>query len=731
MTISVWRYSHLALAVSSFLFIALAAVTGIILSLEPINEKIPSYRTADFNNIKLAEAIPVFSKNYHDITEVSVDVNQFVTLKGNDSTGKNVQIYVDAKTGKALGVPGKKNDFFQWVTALHRSLFLHELGRFFVGLTAFCLLLIAISGTVLVIKRQRGLKRFFTKIVKENFAQYYHVVLGRLSLVPVLIIALSGTYLSLARFGLFPEKKIKHTIDFDKIRSQPKKQLADFAIFKNTPLSQVQTIEYPFSDDPEDYFTLKLKDREMVVDQFTGEILSEVKYPMSQLLTNLSLDLHTGGKSIVWSIVLAIASINILFFIYSGFAITLKRRSNLIKNKHKAADSKYIILVGSENGSTMGFAKAIHQQLIKSGQTSFLTEINNYTAFPKAEHMVVITATYGLGNPPSNASNLSSLIKKYPQTHPIHFSVIGFGSKAYPDFCQFAFEANNLLSAQTWATPLLEIDTVNDKSPEQFNHWYENWLQHVDLPAMSLPELFNKKPAGLQTLQVVEKTSIAHEDGPFIIKLQTGRWTKFTSGDLLAIYPADDYRERLYSIGKIEKDVQLSVKLHQHGLGSNYLYNLSVGNSIEARIISNAHFQFPQKASTVIMVCNGTGIAPFLGMIDQNNKKVDCHLYCGFRGQSTFELYKDAVNQSLELQKLSQLHIAYSREGDKQYVKDLLSKDADFIATTLANNGTIMLCGSLAMQNNVIELLESICQTKTGKSISFYQSHGQVLMDCY
>ena len=58
MTISVWRYSHLALAVSSFLFIALAAITGTILCFEPISEKVAGYRAADFSTTTLAEAIP-------------------------------------------------------------------------------------------------------------------------------------------------------------------------------------------------------------------------------------------------------------------------------------------------------------------------------------------------------------------------------------------------------------------------------------------------------------------------------------------------------------------------------------------------------------------------------------------------------------------------------------------------------------------------------------------------
>lgn len=128
------------------------------------------------------------------------------------------------------------------------------------------------------------------------------------------------------------------------------------ASFKSTKLSKAKSVELPFSDDIEDYFTIKLKKKEVVIDQFSGEILSEIEYPMVKFFSNLSLNLHTGKGSILWSIILAIASANILFFIYSGFAMTLKRRAVKLKNKSKRNDATYVILVGSENGGTLAFA---------------------------------------------------------------------------------------------------------------------------------------------------------------------------------------------------------------------------------------------------------------------------------------------------------------------------------------------------------------------------------------
>lgn len=731
MTISVWRYSHLALAVSSFLFIALAAITGIILAFKPVSEKMPPYKAGNFNQITLAQSIPALKKAYPGISDISVDANQFVTVKGTDAKGKKVLTYVNPLTGKILGTPGKDNEFFQWVTSLHRSLFLHNVGRFFVGLTAFLLLLIAVSGTVLVIQRQRSFKRFFSKIVKENFAQYYHVVLGRLALIPIILIALTGTYLSLSRFGVFPEKKIKHQVDIDAIKSDPQIPLGKFAIFQQTPLTHVQSIEFPFSDFPEDYYTLKLDDREVVVNQFTGEILSEIRYPSTQIFTNLALDLHTGRTNAIWAIILAIAAANILFFIYSGFVITLKRRANRVqKNKFKPTESKYIILVGSENGSTFRYANAVHQQLLKLGERSYLTELNNYEFYPQATHILIMTATYGLGDAPANAARFAKLIGKYPQQQNITYSVLGFGSHSYPDFCRFAFEVSQLMGHQQWATPLIDVHTVNDKSPDDISLWAEAWSQQTGITLDLQGAMSVAAPKDLKKLTVLSNTISANGE-TFLLQLKPSGRIKVTSGDLLAIYPANDHRERLYSIGMVGKAIQLSVRLHPNGLGSGYLHGLQQGQTFHARVVDNPHFHFPKQAPAVILIANGTGIAPFLGMIAQNTAKTPLHLYCGFRQHNSFALYQGFIQEQQTTGKLAGLNIALSREGEKQYVSDLLAKDSSLIADILKQGGALMICGSLAMQKDVLNLLETVCKDYTDKTISYYQSHGQVLMDCY
>ncbi|MNQ26378.1 Bifunctional NADPH reductase [compost metagenome] len=732
MTLSFWRYAHLALAVFSSLFLVLASVTGTILAIDAIQEKTPPYRVENFEKITLGKTLPILRKTYPEITELSVDHNQFVTLQAIDQEDNDVNAYIDPTTGKTLGEPIKKSEFIQWVTALHRSLFLKETGRFFVGLISFLLALISISGLALIVNRQRSFRSLFSKIIKENFAQYYHIFLGRLSLIPILIIALSGTYLTLEKFNFFIEKTdSEQKTEMAKTTSSAKKG-GDTSVFKNTLLADIKKIEFPFSDDPEEYYIITLQDREIEVNQITGAVVSESPFPMQTLLSDLSLDLHTGRASIVWAVILGIASLNILFFIYSGFAMTLKRRSSRIKNKFKAEESKFILLVGSENGSSLRFANAIHKQLLAHGEKVFLAELNNYTVYPKAEHLIIFTSTHGLGDAPSNASKFTTLINKIEQQQKINVSVVGFGSKAYPDFCGFAREIDTLLATKNWSEHFLELQTVNDKSAEEFVGWVKLWGAKTGIPLSSTPSIYNEVPKGLEKLVVLNKTAISDTEHTFLMTLQVGWRAKFNSGDLLAIYPANDNRERLYSIGKHKNNIQLVVKLHPSGLGSGYLYSTEPGSIIKARIIKNETFHFPKKASKVALISNGTGIAPFLGMIEQNKKKTETHLYCGFRKETeTVSGYKQFANEMIEKQQLKSFHLALSREANHNYVMDLIKQDADFFIDLLNQGGTVMICGSLAMQKDVELALDELCLTKTKMRISDYKANGQLLTDCY
>jgi sulfite reductase (NADPH) flavoprotein alpha-component len=724
MTLSIWRYAHLALALISSVFLLILSVTGVILAVGAVNEKTQAYQVDDFNSINLAQSLPVLSEVFPEITELTVDHNRFVSIDATDQNGDAVKAYINPLNGKILGEVKPQSDFIQWNIALHRSLFLKETGRILVGIVSFLLFLITISGVVLIAKRQQGLKNFFAKINKDFFAQYFHVVSGRIFLIPVIILALTGTYLFIVRIGLAEGKN--STIEHSVSESSQKKTPKDFTVFKQTKLADVAKIEFPFMpDDEQEFYVLKLKDRELSVNQITGEVVSESVYPYSLILEKLSLDLHTGRTNSVWAIILGFASLNILFFIYTGFDITLRRGRTKIKNKHKPETAEYVILVGTENGSTLTYANKIHQQLLALDYKSYLTELNRFSHYPEAKHLVIFSSTYGLGTAPVNAGNFVNLLAKYPHQQTVKYSVLGFGSRAYPDFCAFAKDIDEELHMQSWTERFLKLYTVNDRSVEEFISWIKAWNQKAACELATTPAIYSAKITGLKKFEVVEKTPISEENATFKIVLKPVGRQSFQSGDLLGIYPEN--RERLYSIGKSDGNIQLMVKHYDDGLGSGLLYSQNVGNTISARVVINKSFHFPAKAPAVVMIANGTGIAPFLGMITENKKKISIRLYAGFRhNNSLAKEYQAFAESEISAGRLTNYQVAFSREENRHYVMDLIKKEAAFFAEHLANKGIIMICGSLAMQRDVETILAEVC-----KSEDLSPSREQILTDCY
>lgn len=131
------------------------------------------------------------------------------------------------------------------------------------------------------------------------------------------------------------------------------------------------------------------------------------------------------------------------------------------------------------------------------------------------------------------------------------------------------------------------------------------------------------------------------------------------------------------------------------------------------------------------MIANGTGIAPFLGMMSDNKKRKNLHLFWGGRTKASFNLYKDDIDKAITKKHLSSIAIAYSQETNQQYVQDLIKERSRFFANHLQNGGVIMICGSIAMQNEVLETLQNITKSVLNKPLSYFENLEQIKMDCY
>ncbi|MGY3795083.1 PepSY domain-containing protein [Aquimarina sp. 433] len=728
MTISIWRYSHLILAISSAVFLSIAAITGIILALEPISNAAQPYAIENIDTISIAEMVEVLQKEYEEVIDIVVEEANFVIASVVTKNGKNERIYIDPRTGEKLGVPENKAAIFKFATNLHRSLFLKSIGRFFVGLVSLLLVIIAITGVLLICKRQGGFTRFFSKVHKEYSNQFYHVVLGRWFLIPILIIAVTGVYLSLEKFSLLPKHSSSNQVPILEHTGDSAISIADFEIFKNIKLDEVRNIQFPFSDDIEDYFTLELMHKELIVNQFNGHVLVDQQYPFVKLVSYYSLILHTGKGNVLWSIVLLATSIVLLFFMYSGFYMTIQRRQTrkLIQNDTSKDSSEYIILVGSENGSTYIFADLLRNALTVLGKTVFVSELNAYATYKRAKHVIAITATYGEGEAPTNARKFSCLFKEIEPLQQLKFSVVGMGSLAYKDFCKYAEDIYDMLTLHPKFTTELPLQKINNKSTQDFKEWMKKWSNKEGI-------LFDSKNyeeyniPKYDSFKIVDKTEI-NKDNTFLLKLRaTDPSITYKSGDLLAVIPNESVMERLYSIGKLDSDIILSVKKHERGVCSTYLSTLNIGDTLKARVQINTKFHLPERSKKVILIANGTGVAPFLGVIRNRNLRTD--LFWGVRTKESLNMYNCFVGANIA--QSDSTHIAYSKENEQQYVQDLIHEKRDVLIDVIKNEGVIMICGSLNMQKGVFELLETILEKHSEVTLDDLIDDQRLLVDCY
>lgn len=471
-------------------------------------------------------------------------------------------------------------------------------------------------------------------------------------------------------------------------------------------------------------FFLKLKNKELIIHQYSGDIISDKNLPLLTIVSNWSLFLHTGRGTIIWSIILMLSCFAILFFIYSGFIMALRRKKiNLPKNKYNKEEAEFIILVGSESGSTFSFAISLYDALITSKKSTFITPLNNYTSYKNAKHYIILTSTYGEGEPPTNAKKFTSLFEKITLQNTIQYSVVGFGSLAYPDYCKFAIEVNTTLSKHTNCLSVLPVYKINNQSFTDFKNWGLQWSRKTKIPLQLKQKVTAQKKQ--QLFIVIEKGELNHDD-TFLILLKPDKKIRFTSGDLLSIIPKEDNIERLYSIGRINNNILLSIKKHEFGVCSNLLFNLKKGAYLNAKVLQNKKFHLPKKSSSVILVANGTGIAPFLGMLQQTNSTTT-YLFWGGRTRKSLEIYTPYLKNLPS----KHIYITYSKEKDKKYVQNLVALEGDLVISTLKNKGTIMICGSIAMMNGVLSNLDKITSTELKTSLTELKKAKRIKTDCY
>ncbi|MDB4353793.1 sulfite reductase subunit alpha [Akkermansiaceae bacterium] len=98
------------------------------------------------------------------------------------------------------------------------------------------------------------------------------------------------------------------------------------------------------------------------------------------------------------------------------------------------------ILWGSQTGNAEGCAKKLAKAMKAANYDPKVVDMGQYdkAQLAKEQNLLIITSTYGDGEPPDNAADLHEFImgEEVPSLASVNYSVFALGDTEYPDFCQ-------------------------------------------------------------------------------------------------------------------------------------------------------------------------------------------------------------------------------------------------------------------------------------------------------
>ncbi|WP_370660229.1 PepSY-associated TM helix domain-containing protein [Massilia glaciei] len=391
------RLLHSVPGLLSALLIIVLGITGAILSVDPALERFGTSRPA---GVSVAELAARVARHYPGAEQIERTASGSLIVYYSTDDGARAD-RVDPVTGKGIAahVPSA---FSRTVKQLHRSLLLDTPGRVATGGAALALLLLCVSGVLLLIKRVGGWRQLPRRL-HGNRSQRWHAGVGRVVVAGLLLSALTGAYMSGATLGLLADG-MQAEPDFPAATSGgPPAPPARLAALMATDLEHLRELVYPIPGDHSAVYTLRTVQGDGYVDQSSGARLSYRPHGRVRQAYELVYRLHTG-EGLWWlGLMLGLSALGAAWLAATGAAVWWQRQraKPRIAFNSAAQAAQTVILVGSENNSTWGFARVLHDALRKAGQRVHTAPMNQLSSgYGAAANLFVLTATYGDGDAP-------------------------------------------------------------------------------------------------------------------------------------------------------------------------------------------------------------------------------------------------------------------------------------------------------------------------------------------
>ncbi|MFN3673179.1 MAG: PepSY domain-containing protein [Bosea sp. (in: a-proteobacteria)] len=735
------RQIHSLPGLVAALLVAVLALTGAVLSVQPALERFaaPSVVAGTISVANLAEAARAQHGEIDKIIQTasgSVVVSYFE----GDRAGAD---RLDPATGLVVG-PHTPSAAIRFVTNLHRSLLLGTAGRVAAGLGALAMLVLSVTGAMMLAARLGGWTALLQPI-RGSARQRWHAQAGRLAIAGLLLTAMTGCFLSLSGFELIPDGSADAVASMSGSGGE-RASVGSLAALQAVDLADLRELAFPYAADPTDTYRLTTAAGVTQIDAATGEALSFQPHSTARQLYELIYRLHTGQGLWPLGLLLGLSALAVPLFAVTGALIWRRRRRLLprIADNGPAAAADTIILVGSEGNSTWSFARTLHAALTQAGHKVHAAPMNALAAtYPKAERMLILTATYGDGAAPASASDFLARLERSALKLPV--AVLGFGDRSFPKFCQFAEDVSAALAGKGWPL-LIQSDRIDRQSAQSFALWGESLgtalghglrLAHVaERPKTTALELMKRVEYGAE---VQAPTAILSFRLPGAAaglslwrRLFAASLPPFEAGDLVGILRPGSIVPRYYSLASSSREgvLEICVRKQAGGLCSGFLNDLPLGGRVDGFIKANPGFRPNAGASPLILIGAGAGIAPLMGFLRANRAHREAHLYWGGRSPASDFLYREDLEACMADGRLTALNAVFSRVADGGYVQDRLAADAQHLAALLRRGAQIMVCGGRDMAGGVSQALDAIL-APMGSSATALKARGLYLEDVY
>ena len=455
--------------------------------------------------------------------------------------------------------------------------------------------------------------------------------------------------------------------------------------------------------------------------------------------------LHTGQGAATLGLVLGLMALGVPTMGATGVLIWLagRRGRPRIRGNQPAGRAGTVLLVGSEGGSTWGFAATLHSALTQAGQSVHVAPMSAFAPgrYGRAERVIVLAATYGDGAAPASANGFVDRLNAADRAPNAPLAVLGFGDRSFPAYCAFAKAVASAAEAKGWPE-LMPLDTVDRQSSQDFARWGRALGQAlgIDLELLHQPVL-----PKTETLTLVARRDYGAEvQAPTaILRFALPRATlwqrfvgagfaRFEAGDLIGVLPEGSAVPRFYSLASASRDrfIEIVVKKHPGGLASSQLTALKPGETVTAFLRRNPGFRPDRGRTPLILIGAGTGIGPLAGFVRGNARRRPIHLFFGMRHPDSDFFYGEEVPAWQQERRLTRLVTAVSRGARPHYVQDALRGDAAQVAQLIRDGARVMVCGGRDMAAGVADALAEIL-APTGLTPAVLKAEGRYVEDVY